>query len=176
MSKVISGTFFKSFFLLVVALWTLTNLAPAQANGREQPVAGGNYYVAGMTQVSGWEQGLVQNNPNLAKWHWNAIPTAIHARPTAYISSNDKSGKGANYHYAKPKVMNLPANTSIRCPLVSAKLRTQNDNSGTATAARLQPVLSYGDVQGQLRNSGQPEAYVSGRIENKELSGRVLSY
>ena len=162
----------------VLAAVILSAGAQAQAQN-SQSVS--NYYVAGTTQVSGWERGLVQNNPNLAQFHWSAIPSAVHARN---VSGARQSVKGSPYHYVKPNVMALPGNSLIRTPKVNAHLRRIETNAGLiASAGRVQGTMSYGDVQGRLRSSNvMPtfnngyETNVTATLAGKDLSGRVLGY
>lgn len=164
----------------VLAAVILSAGAQAQAQN-SQSVS--NYYVAGTTQVAGWERGLVQNNPNLAQFHWSAIPSAVHARDVKGSGSR-QTVKGSPYHYVKPNVMALPGNSLIRTPKVNAHLRRIESNSGLiASAGRVQGTMSYGDVQGRLRSSNVMPAYnsgyetnVSATLAGKDLSGRVLGY
>lgn len=166
--------------LSVLATVIISSGAAAQAQN-SQPTSVSNYYVAGTTQVAGWEKSLVQNNPNLGQFHWSAIPSAIHARN---ISGARQSVKGSPYHYVKPNVMALPGNSLIRTPKVNAHLRRLESNAGLiASAGRVQGTMSYGDVQGRLRSSNVMPSYsngyetnVSATLAGKDLSGRVLGY
>lgn len=162
--------------LLVVM--TFAAVSPASAQGSNQSVS--NYYVAGSTQVSGWERNLVQNNLNLGQFHWSAITSSLHARN---VAGQANLSRRPAYHYVKPNVRALPGNSLIRTPQVNAHLhRDRKDVGLIADARQVEGALSYtGDLSTNavLRQSEAVPSYsacVNGSLVNKQLSGRVLSY
>ncbi|HMW89011.1 MAG TPA: hypothetical protein PKN86_00575 [Candidatus Obscuribacter sp.] len=162
----------------LMGVYQLAASLPAYAGGGNSRPVVSNYYVAGSTAVAGWEQGLVAREPNLAKWHWSSISSSIHARN---VNGGAVSVRSNPYHYSKPKVLALPVNSSIRSENQRLDGRLRQRDNGLLADARpvrsMQPVSSYGDVNGRLRNSQSNfETGVNGSMVDKQLTGRVLSY
>lgn len=133
----------------------------AQASGADSMVS--NYYVAGSTQVSGWEQGLVARDRNLAQYHWHAITASVHARRVA-----GRTVAAAPYRNSKPMVMALPANSSIK---------TKAAKSDTQVSARLSASLAAPKVSAALSYAGSNYSTGCGlSLSENKVCGRVLNY
>jgi hypothetical protein len=56
----------------------------------------------GIQQVSGWEQGLIKANPNLARWHWDPI----YSYKQGYATITPESAKSTNGIIKRPPAGN----------------------------------------------------------------------
>lgn len=95
----------------------LTVLAASSAQADQKRIIGLRETV-GSVAISGWEQGLVQANPNLGHWHWTPVYANIQRirtwgdpNPTQPGANKSTTAREPNIpppHYVKPIQLPLP--------------------------------------------------------------------
>ena len=59
--------------LITISVMLCLTIAPARSDDRQLVKSRQVRVTTGIGSVQGWEQGLVQKNPNLSRWHWDPI-------------------------------------------------------------------------------------------------------
>lgn len=145
--------------LLAFVLLITSNLAAQAENHRR---VYGLRETVGSVQISGWERGLVQSNPNLGRWHWTPMYANIqrirtYGDPAAKQDKNKSPQTVANLpnipapHYVKPIHVPLPVKqiTKYQSPVKQPTFVGSSDNRTSTNCdatliSKAQPTATYG--------------------------------
>jgi len=146
------------------ALATFFCATPAMAQG-DQNIPASGYGTGENIEISGWQNGLVQRNPGLEKFHWSPINTVQHYRVVS-VGAVQKPGMKpvSAYHNVKPHVSSTWAST--KGPVVDKSCIASLD------------VANHASVSAAMRSSynSQPAQYGAEKITDNKVCGRVLHY
>ncbi len=168
--------FTKSFSLiLIISSLPVLAALPASAGSpeKEQPTRTVRV-TTGIESVQGWEHGLIQGNPNLARWHWDPIYSYKQGYiklpvPTAKpdVARNAYSKDKQTVHYNKPApafqypVVQGPDSRPTHIPYSDKALEEVRANL-------LAPEMPIAPV-----NESRHEENVSGRISQPSKENKV---
>jgi hypothetical protein len=179
--------------LLILSLATLFCPAYCQKQGHNSlasklPPGRSMRVTTGSVEVRGWERGLIERSPNLARWHWDPLYSTTQGyvtAPTVAPPLGSRYPKPIHVNTVRPPQsrsakpthipFNLPTQENAREDVLAHRLDRPNqvsarENTATYLKWKDRPISLDKTVSGELQKKPSEDVATYGEAYNKELS------